>query len=119
MPMRCHGAVAACIILLAAAFQAHAAPIWVSASPFQACLEGQFDKWVQARAELVLNEDPQAGAIDDRAVAEWAAGILQSCSAQAGGGDAATEARFTKHMARWREHIYDLVQRIRQRAGPD
>ena len=60
MPMRCHGATAACIFVLAAACQAQAASIWVSASPFQACLEGQFDKWVQARAELVLNEDPQA-----------------------------------------------------------
>lgn len=119
MPLRCHGVVAACMFVLAAAYPARAASIWLSATPFQACLEGQFDKWLQARAELVLNDDPQAGAIDDRAVAAWAAGTIQSCSAQAGGSDGETEARFTKHMARWREHIYDLVQRIRLRAGPD
>jgi hypothetical protein len=74
---------------------------------------------VQARAELVLNEDAQAGSIDDASVAQWTNETMDACRAQAGGGDAESEARFAKHLARWRTHIYDLVQSIRQRAGPD
>jgi hypothetical protein len=100
---------------------ARAASIWERAGPFQACLEGRFEKWVQARAELVLNEDTQAGNIDDAAVARWTTEAIGACRAQAGtgGGDAASEARFANHMAQWRVHIYDLVQSIRQRSRPD
>jgi hypothetical protein len=106
-------------MLLCALDGAGAAPIWEQAGPFQACLEQSFEKWVQARAELVLNEDPQAGDIDDVAVAQWTVQTVQACRARAGGGDEESAERFAKHMARWRAHIYDLVQSIRQRVRPD
>jgi hypothetical protein len=113
------GVVAALAIVVSCAAGAHAASIWERAGPFQACLEQRFEKWVQARAELVVNDDPGAGAIDDAAVAQWAAQSIDACRTQAGGGDEESEARFAKHVARWRVHIYDLAQSIRQRAGPD
>ena len=113
------GILAALAILVVCAAHAHAASIWERAGPFQACLERRYEKWVQARAELVVNEDPQAGAIDDAAVAQWTAQTIDACRTQAGGGDDESEARFAKHVARWRGHIYDLAQSIRQRAGPD
>jgi hypothetical protein len=74
---------------------------------------------VQERAELVLNEDPEGSNIDDAAVAQWTAQAIDACRKQAGGGDQESEARFAKHMAHWNAHIYDLVQRIRQRTAPD
>ena len=40
-------------------------------------------------------------------------------ASQAGGGDEASEARFTKHVAQWHQHIYDRVQSIRERVRPD
>ena len=116
-PRRGINAALAIFVLYSAAAQA--ASIWERAGPFQACLEQSFERWVQARAELVVNEDRQASAIDDAAVAAWTTQTIDACRAQAGGGEEESEARFAKHMARWRDHIYDLAQRIRQRAGPD
>ena len=113
------GILAAVAILVLFAAHAHAASIWERAGPFQACLEGRYEKWVQARAELVVNDEPQAGTIDDAAVAQWTAQTIDACRTQVGGGDEESEARFAKHVARWRAHIYDLAQSIRQRAGPD
>src|SRR3990172_127949 len=110
---------ASAILLLCALDGAGPASIWERAGPFQACLEQSFDKWLLARAELVLNEDPQAGDIDDVAVARWTVQTVDACRARAGGGDEESVARFAKHVARWREHIYDLVQSIQQRTRPD
>ena len=105
--------------LTAMAGSATGAPIWERAGPFQACLEGRFETWVNARVELIVNEEPKAGDIDDTSVATWAVETLAACRIQAGGGDEASEARFTKHMAQWHQHIYDRVQSIRERVRPD
>lgn len=103
----------------AAAAAANASPIWERAGAFQACLETRFKEWADSRAELVVNLDPAAGDIDDAAVAQWTVATLEACRAQAG-GDQESEARFAKHMARWRDHIDNVVQSIRQRGGgPD
>ena len=109
----------AALLVIVFAGGAHAASIWESAGPFQLCLEGRYEKWVEERAELVVNADPRAGDIDDVAVARWSADTMDACRAQGGGGDQESEARFAKHMARWRDHIYDLVRSIQKRAGPD
>jgi hypothetical protein len=109
----------AAVLAIVYAGCAHAASIWESAGPFQRCLEGSYEKWLEERAELVVNADPRAGDIDDASVARWSAETMDACRARAGGGDQASEARFAKHMARWREHIYDLVRNIQKRAGPD
>ena len=105
--------------LTAMAGSATGAQIWERAGPFQACLEGRFETWVNARVELIVNEEPKAGDIDDTSVATWAVETLAACRIQAGGGDEASEARFTKHMAQWHQHIYDRVQSIRERVRPD
>jgi hypothetical protein len=112
-------ATVALLAAVIAASHAHAASIWETAGPFQLCLEGRLEKWVNARAELVVNQDPKAGSIGDADVAQWSVETIDACRVQAGGGDQESEARFTKHMARWRDHIYDLVRSIQKRAGPD
>jgi len=105
--------------LTAMAGSATGAQIWERPGPFQACLQGGLETWLSTRVELIVNEDAKAGDIDDASVARWAAETLAACRVQAGGGDQASEARFTKHVAQWRQHIYDRVQSIRERVRPD
>ena len=117
---RLRGAVLGCAAVLAVmAASAKAASISERAGPFQACLEGRFETWVNGRAELVVNEDPKAGDIDDAAVAKWSVETLDACRARTGGSDQDTEARYTKHVAHWRQQIYDRVQNIRELIRPD
>jgi hypothetical protein len=114
------GAMLGCVAVLPAiAASADASSISERAVPFGACLEGRFEIWVNGRAELVVNEDPKAGEVDDAAVAAWTLETVGACRAQAGGGDKDTEARFTKRVAQWRQHIYDRAQSIRELARPD
>jgi hypothetical protein len=114
---RRRGAVLGCAAVLAAS--ANAASIAERSAPFQACLEGRFETWVNGRAELVVNEDPKAGDIDDAAVAKWMLETVGACQAQAGGGDQDAQARFTRRVAQWRQHVYDRVQSIRELVRPD
>jgi hypothetical protein len=95
------------------------AQIWERAGPFHVCIEGRFETWIAAQAELVVNEDPRAGNTDDAAVAKWTAETLEACRAQTGAGDRQAEAHFVKHMSRWRERIDELVQKIHARVRPD
>ena len=114
------GALLGCAAIWAAmSVSAKAASISERAVPFQACLEGRFETWVNGRAELVVNEDPKAGDVDDAAVAAWTLATVGACRAQAGGGDKDAETRFTKRVAQWRQHIYDRAQSIRELARPD
>jgi len=97
-----------------------AAPLtWDRKGAFEACLERSLEAWIKAQAELVVNEDPAAGNLDDPAVAAWAAQVLAQCKASGGGEVATSTDRFTKHMAQWRQHIYDLAAGIRQKGGAD
>ena len=114
---RLRGALLGSAAVLAAS--ANASSIAERAGPFQACLEGRFEAWVKGRAELVVNEDPKAGDVDDAAVGKWMVETVGVCRAQAGGGDKDAEARFTKRVAQWRQHIYDRAQSIRELARPD
>jgi hypothetical protein len=116
---RLRGAMLGWAAVLAVMASANASSIAERAFPFQACLEGRFETWVNGRAELVVNEDPKAGDVDDGAVAAWTLETVDVCRAQAGGGDQGTEARFTKRVAQWRQHIYDRAQSIRELARPD
>ena len=111
------------IVALMASFEwsgTAAAPItWAKRGAFEACLEQSLDEWLRAQAELVVNEDAAAGRLDDAAVARWTVDALASCQGRAGPADADSEDRFTKHMARWRHHIYDLASSIRQKGASD
>jgi hypothetical protein len=92
---------------------------WGTNGAFQACLDAQAKRWIDARVELVVNEDPAAGNIDDRAVAAWTAQALESCAAKAGPGDHASEQLFARYMARWREHIDAAATEVRRRSRAD
>jgi hypothetical protein len=120
-PRRWCGAllVSAALPMLLAASSAGTARIWDRAGPFEACLERGFEAWVKGRAELVVNEDPRASAIDDAGVASWTAETLDACRTQAGGGSADAEARFAKHMAHWRDHIYERARNLKEKLRPD
>ena len=84
---------------------------------FERCLEARVETWVNARAALVVNEDPSASEVDDLDVALWAVTALQGCEQQAGHGNQTSEGSFSRHMAHWREHIHSVAQSVRRRAG--
>lgn len=92
---------------------------WERHGAFEACLENQLNDWINAKATLVINEDPAAGDLDDIDVAMWAVTVLQGCETQAGHGNQSSEHRFSRHMAHWREHIHTVAQVVRQRVGSD
>ena len=112
-------AVLLCTAVARATFAQAAGIGWETRGALQVCLDAEAKGWIDARAALVANDDPAAGDIDDAAVAAWAAQALKGCAAKAGGADAASEQRFVKYMAHWREHIYRVAEALRARARPD
>jgi hypothetical protein len=86
---------------------------------FESCLEDRANAWVNAKAELIINDDPAAGDVDDMDVALWAVTALQTCEQQTGQRSQTSEGRFSQHMAHWREHIYGVAQAVRQRVRAD
>jgi hypothetical protein len=99
---------------------ASAAPItWDKRGAFEACLESSLDKWLTTQAQLQVNEDPAAAKLDDAAVATWTVETMDRCRSVGQAADAASEERFAKHMAQWRQHIYDLAGDIRRKGLSD
>jgi hypothetical protein len=92
---------------------------WQKQGAFQKCLDGKATAWIGAKVELVVNDDPDMGAINDAAVAQWAAQAIKECSDKAAGADAASELQFMRYMAHWRDHIYAAATEIRRRTRPD
>jgi hypothetical protein len=86
---------------------------------FQACLDDKTKAWLGAKVELVVNDDPDMGAIDDASVAQWAAQTLKECADKAGGADPGSERQFMRHMSQWRDHIHKGANEIRRRTQPD
>jgi hypothetical protein len=117
------GILFACAILLGLGAQTPstvAAEItWERVTPFQGCLAAGLDKWLEVQVDTLTNEDPDSWRIDDMAVATWTLDALAACKAKAGGGDEVTEIRFTRYMAQWRRHVYELVENVRQKGKPD
>ena len=72
-----------------------------------------------AKAALIVNDDPAAGDLDDMDVALWAVAALQGCERQTGHGNQTSEHQFSRHMAHWREHIHSVAQIVRQRVRAD
>ena len=111
------------VVLLAATVQASSAGAagitWAKKGEFETCLESSLDKWLAARAELEVNEDPAAAQLDNAAVATWTLQTMAQCRSRGGKAEAASEERFTKYMAQWRRHIYDLASDIRKRGETD
>jgi hypothetical protein len=92
---------------------------WERPGAFQACLDGKANAWIDAKVELVVNEAPEMGAIDDNAVAQWATQAIKECGDKTAAGDPASELQFMKYMAHWRDHIYAAATEIRRRSRPD
>jgi hypothetical protein len=92
---------------------------WEKQGAFQACLDAEVKTWLQAKVELVVNEDPAASKIDDTSVATWATGALKGCATKAGGADAGSERQFMRYMAHWRDHIFKAADEIRRKDRPD
>jgi hypothetical protein len=90
-----------------------------SSGALESCLETAVGKWVQAQAELQVNEDPAARKTDDAGVAVWTRAALDNCRRQAGPSNKASEDIFTRYMSRWREHVFDLASSIRRRGQSD
>ena len=106
--------------IAAASLAARAANFaWENNGQFEACLDTQMTAWVNAKAALIINEDPAVADIDDMDVALWAVAALQSCEVQAGHGNQTSEGRFSRHMAHWREHIHNVATAVRDRVGSD
>ena len=92
---------------------------WEKQGAFQKCLDGKARAWIGAKVELVVNEDPDMGAINDAAVAQWATQAIKECGDKIAGADPASELQFMRYMAHWRDHIYTAASEIRRRARPD
>jgi hypothetical protein len=92
---------------------------WSTPGAFEACLDAQAKAWIDAKAELVLNDDPAAGQVDDAAVAAWTLRTISACEAKAGRLERASERLFARYMAHWREHIDAAVREVRRRSPPD
>jgi hypothetical protein len=109
------------IVLAAAGLQAaNAANInWERRGAFEACLDDRIHDWVNAKATLVINDDPAAGDIDDMDVAIWSVDALQGCEKQTGQANLMSEGKFSLHMAHWRDHIHAVAQSVRQRVQTD
>jgi hypothetical protein len=99
---------------------ASAAPItWDRKGAFEACLESNLDGWLTTQAQLQVNEDPGAAKLDDAVVAAWTVETMDRCRSAGQAADSASAERFTKHMAQWRQHIYDLATDIRKKGMSD
>ena len=92
---------------------------WERRGAYEACLDDRMHDWVNAKATLVINEDPAAGDIDDMDVAIWAVDALQGCERQTGQANLMSEGKFSLHMAHWRDHIHSVAQVVRQRIRAD
>lgn len=99
---------------------AKAVPIaWDRKGAFEACLENRLEAWLAKQAELQVAEDPAVANLDDAAVAAWTIETLKQCRATSPAADQASEDKFTKHVAQWRRHIYDLAADLRKKGQSD
>lgn len=105
---------------ITAAGGAIAAPLaWDKVGAFETCLEGHLESWLKIQSELVVNDDPAAAKTNDQSVANWTAETLAQCGAGRPNADASSSDRFIKHMAQWRQHIYDRAAEIRRKGLSD
>jgi hypothetical protein len=125
--MRCSGygvaavLAGACLwVALAGAGAAHAAGIaWEKRGAVESCLDGQAQKWIEAKVGQIVNDDPAVSNINDATVAEWAALALSQCATTFGDVNPASERQFTQYIAHWREHLYKAADDVRKRVQPD
>ena len=108
-------------VLGAATFAASAAVADVSFNrngPFEACLNGAYAGWLRHQAELLVNEDKRGRSLNDTAVAAWTGATLDDCRKKVGATPDSVDL-FGRHMARWRDHLFDNAESIRRRGQSD
>jgi hypothetical protein len=86
--------------------------------PFETCLDSAYDVWLKAQAELQVKEDPRGRSLDDASAAAWTAVTLDDCRKKEAANPSSVD-RFGRHMARWRDHVFDHAASIRQRGLSD
>jgi hypothetical protein len=91
---------------------------FVRSGPFEVCLNGAYDAWLRDQAELLVNEDPRGRSLDDASVVAWTAATLDGCRKR-GEANPGSVDRFGRHMAQWRDHVFDHAASIRQRGLSD
>jgi hypothetical protein len=106
-------------VLMAAPSGQAASISWPKSGAFEACLESTMETWLASQAEFVVLDNAVARGLNDAVVQGWTLHVLEQCRARAGVGEAASAEKFQKHMAQWRQHIYDLAEGIRRRGQPD
>ncbi|RTL69944.1 MAG: hypothetical protein EKK41_13425 [Hyphomicrobiales bacterium] len=92
---------------------------WSGSGPYEACLEEGATAWLNRIAELVVANDAGARATTDADVATVTIDLMKSCDAKGAPANPANETAFTKYMARWRVHVYEMAKVIRATGGSD
>ena len=86
--------------------------------PFEVCLNGAYAGWIRHQAELLVNDDKRARSLNDTSVAAWKGATLDDCRKK-GEATPGSVDRFGRHMARWRDHVFDHAESIRRRGQSD
>lgn len=115
-------AVAASLVAVAASAalaQARAKIAWQSPGAYEACLEMESDNWLMARAEDLVSGDESVKSLDDTTVAMVSISVMKTCAPKGSPGHAGNEDVFVKHMAHWRQHLYEMAKVVRSKGGFD
>ncbi|MDX2205140.1 MAG: hypothetical protein NW223_20490 [Hyphomicrobiaceae bacterium] len=92
---------------------------WPTKGAYETCLQDGAAAWLDKKAELIVANDEAARNTNDRDVAAFVIDLMRSCGDKAKPASEASDAAFTKFMARWREHVYELTRVIRATGGSD
>jgi hypothetical protein len=92
---------------------------WGKNGAFETCLESTMETWLASQAERVVLDNAVARGLNDAVVQGWTLHVLAQCRARAGDSEQSSAEKFQKHMAQWRQHIYDLAEGIRRNGQPD
>lgn len=118
-PLRASGIVVLMGLVSAPALAAADKIEWSGSGPYEACLEEGGTAWLNRIAELVVANDAGARATTDGDVATVTIDLMKSCDAKGAPANPVNETTFTKYMARWRVHVYEMAKVIRATGGSD
>jgi hypothetical protein len=86
--------------------------------PFKVCLNGAYAGWLRHQAEFLVSEDKRARSLNDASVAAWTGATLDD-RRKKGEASPGSVDRFGRHMARWRDLVFDHAEGIRRRGQAD
>ena len=76
-------------------------------------MNGAYTAWLRHQAELLVNEDKRRS-LNDTSVAAWTGATLDDCRKK-GEATPGSVDRFGRHIAQWRDHVFDHAESIRRR----